>query len=281
MGETAAFKLSFMSWLKPDAQLPELVDLAVRYGYQAIEPRVGSGHAHGIELSTAAESLWDVRRAFEDSALELSCLATGLSFATADAEERAKNVEELKHFVELADTVGAPCVRIFGGSMPDGTETAGVVDYVSDALADAVAHAENYNAVILIETHDDFVRTNLVREVVKQVYSEKLGVCWDVAHPVRALETLEESYDNISGSVRHVHVHDYVYSDGRTKIEHAPLGEGFVDYARAMEMLAHDFFEGYLSVEVMNQNPDAVLPQYAEKMKAYVEALTAGAEESE
>jgi len=281
MGETAVFKLSFMSWLKPDAQLPELVDLAVRHGYQAIEPRVGAGHAHGIELSTAAESLWDVRRAFEDSSLELSCLATGLKFAIADADERAKNVEELKHFVELADTVGAPCVRVFGGAMPDATETAGVVDYVSDALADAVSHAENYNAVILIETHDDFVRTNLVREVVKQVYSEKLGVCWDVAHPMRALETLEESFDNISGSVRHVHVHDYVYNDERTKIEHAPLGDGFVDHERAIEMLSHELYEGYLSVEVMDQNPDVVLPQYVEKMKEYVDALTAAAEESQ
>ena len=90
MGETATFKLSFMSWLKPDAQLPELVDLAARYGYHGIEPRVGAGHSHGIELSTAAESLWDVRRAFEDSSLELSCLATGLSFSSPDEAERSE-----------------------------------------------------------------------------------------------------------------------------------------------------------------------------------------------
>ena len=274
MGETHNFKLSFMSWLKPDAQLPELVDLAVRYGYQAIEPRVGSDHAHGVELATAAEQLWDVRRAFEDSSLELSCLATGLQFAMDDAEQREKNVEELKRYVELADTVGAPYVRIFGGPTPDGFEKAGVIDYVSDALAEAVAHAESYNAVILLETHDHFVNSVFVREVIKQVYSEKLGVCWDVAHPVRAIETLEETYDNISGSVRHIHVHDYSYNDDRTKIEHAPLGDGFVRYDRAIEMLAHDLFEGCLSVEVMGQDAETVLPQYAEQLNAYVAAVS-------
>ncbi len=274
MGETHNFKLSFMSWLKPDAQLPELVDLAVRHGYQAIEPRVGSDHGHGVELATAAEQLWDVRRAFEDSSLELSCLATGLQFAMEDADQRAKNVEELKHYIELADTVGAPFVRVFGGQTPDGFEKAGVIDYVSDALAEAVAHAESYSAVILLETHDHFVNSVFVREVVKQVYSEKLGVCWDVAHPVRALETLEETYDNLSGSVRHIHVHDYSYNDDRTKMEHAPMGEGFVRYDRAIEMLAHDLFEGCLSVEVMGQDPEVVLPQYAEKLREYVAAVS-------
>ena len=46
-------------------------------------------------------------------------------------------------------------------------------------------------------------------------------------------------------------------------------------YQRAMEMLAHDFFEGYLSVEVMKGDPDTVLPEYAAKLKEYIAAVTA------
>ena len=39
-------KYSFMSFSCPELKLEEILKLAQKYGYEGIEPRIGSGHKH-------------------------------------------------------------------------------------------------------------------------------------------------------------------------------------------------------------------------------------------
>ncbi len=260
------FKLSFSTWAAPDQTLLELVETARQSGYVGIELRMpgpgGEPHRHGVMLGLAATELADVRHTLADGGVEISCISTALSF---DGEDVEKNVEELKRHVTLAEALGSKCVRVFGGSLLEGAgEIAGAVDAVSDAISEAVAFAEQTSVSILLETIGDFGTTKYVREVAKQVYSEHFGVLWDVARTALSLETVEEAYDNIGGQVRHVHVHDFRYVDGRAKTEPAALGEGIVPVGPAIRYLAHDGYEGYISVETRLGPPDETLPQHAE-----------------
>lgn len=152
------------------------------------------------------------------------------------------------------------------------------MDAVSDALSEAVSFAEQTNVSVLIETYGDFANTTFIREVVKQVYSRHFGVLWDVAHPFRALETPEETYDNISGQVKHVHIHDLTYVAGRLGLQAAMIGEGRVPFAQAIKFLAHDGFEGFLSVETREGPPDNVLPAHAKVLQDMITAAFEPAE---
>ncbi len=276
-----SFKASYMTWVAPEWDVARLIDGARKYGYNGVEIRTEAGHAHGLELDAPPETLARVRSAFTQSGVEISCIATSLRFSMPEDSERAEAVEKLKSYISFAEMLGSPYVRVFAGQMPGGVEPAGVIDYVSDALAEAVEAAESTPVTILIETHDSLSHTTYVREILKQVYSEKLRVLWDVAHPVRHLESLEDSYDNIAPHVRHVHVHDLAYSEGRTKCETAPLGTGFVPHERAIQFLHHDEFQGHLSVELMKVDPDEVLPQYSEKLREYIAGLQSETESEE
>ena len=266
------FKVSYMTWVAPEWDITKLIEGARKYGYNGVELRVEKGHAHGLELETPPEELARARSTFTQSGVEISCVATSLRFSMPEDSERAEAVEKLKSYISFARVLGCPYVRVFCGKMP-GVEPAGVIDYVSDALAEAVAEAEETPVTVLIETHDSLSHTAYVREILKQVYSEKLGVLWDVAHPVRHLESIEDAYDNVAPHVRHVHVHDLSYLEGRTKCEAVALGEGFVSYDKAISFLHHDGFQGHLSVELMDVDPEEVLPQYAEKLREYVAAV--------
>lgn len=270
----AIFKLSFMTWCAPEWDLQAIVDGAHKYGYDGAELRVESGHKHGLELDTPAGKLQEARELFHKEGLKFSAVATGLRFSDPDEQARKTAIENCKKYVDFAKELGAPYIRVFGGNLPDGTEVAAVVDYVAEALDECVEAAEGSGVNILIETHDAFSNTRYVREVCKQLYTDQFGVVWDVAHPLRQLETLEEAYDNISSHVRHIHIHDLAYSDDRTKTDFCACGEGFVRHDRAIEFLAQDGFEGYLSLELMNVDPDEVLPQYAEKLNRYIDVAT-------
>jgi len=266
------FKLSFSSWAAPAQNVEELVETAKASGYSGLEFRTAvpgtDPHAHGVEHDMAAPSLADVRHKLADGGIELACIATGVSL---DAPDPEKLIDDLKRYITLAETLGSRWVRVLGGTLStERGEIAGAVDAASDALAEAVAFAEQTKVSLLLETHGDYATTKYVREVVKQVYSDHFGVLWDVVEPFRVLETMEEAYDNIGGDVKHVHIHDVRYLECRAKLEPAMVGEGAVPIGTAIKYLAHDGYEGYLSVETRIGPPEDVLPQCAKVIHDFI-----------
>jgi len=269
-GAEGGVKLGFMTWICPEYSAEELVTCANKVGYDAVELRTSSDHGHGVELDAPDETIAEVRSIFEESGVGLAALATGLRFADPGAAARAGQVEELKRYVDLAEAVGAPVIRVFAGDLPRGVEVAGVIDYVADALGEAVEHAEARGVTIAVETHGDFSISRYVAELVKQVYSDRLRVTWDIAHPVRYLEPVDYTYDNLCDFIAHAHVHDYQYDSERRKIVAAPFGEGFVPNAQAIRLLAQNGYTGCLSVEYEDAKVDVeeVLAQYAQGIRA-------------
>ncbi len=268
------FKLSVSSVTAPDQAMPDLVETVRASGFSGVELFVpapgGEAHAHGVDPDLAPGGIAEVKHTLADAGLEVSCIATGLTVGGAEGVGE-ELVAELKRYVTLAESLGAKCLRVLGGDLSVGEgEIAGAVDAVSDALLEAIAFAEQTSVSVLIETCGDFATTRYVREVVKQVYSDHFGVLWNIAEPVRMLETVEETYDNLAGQVKHVHVQDFRYVDGRTKVESVPLGEGVIPVASCVKYLAHDGYEGYLSVETSLTPPDDVLPQHAQAIHQFI-----------
>jgi sugar phosphate isomerase/epimerase len=274
---THNLKLSFSTWVCPEWTVAAIVDGMNQYGYDGVELRIGKGHAHKVDLDTGADVLGGVRKQFDAANLAISCIATSYSFSSPDAVERKKTVDHVKQCLLMADTVGAPYVRVFGGDQPHGLEVAGVIDYIAEALAECTEYAETekLRSMLLIETQGAFSHSKYVSEVLSQVFSSKLGVLWDVLHPIRVLEQVETTYDAICDHVRHVHVHDCAFNDDRTKILPCAPGTGFVPLPQTVDLLKGGNFRGYLSLEVLQRDldPDEVLPVYAQYLKGLIKPV--------
>jgi len=271
---THNLKLSFTTWVCPEWTIPAIVDGMQTYGYEGVELRAGKGHLHGIEIDSSAEYLSDARKQFDAANLAVSCIATSYSFGSPDIVERQKTINLTKKALQLADTLGAPYVRIFGGDIPNGLEATGVVDYVAEAIGECTdfAEKEKLRSMLLLETHGAFSHTKYVNEVTSQVYSPKLGVLWDVLHPLRVLESVEDTYDAICDHVRHVHVHDCDFNDDRTKLVPCDPGAGFVPLGEVIDVLKSGNFRGYLSVEVLQKetDPDEALPMWSKYLRSLI-----------
>ena len=268
---TYSLKLSFTTWVCPEWTVAAIVDGMQTYGYDGVELRIGKGHLHGVELDSPPDYLAEVRKQFDAANLAVSCLATSFVLSNPDATERQKTVAQVKQCLHTADAIGAPYIRIFGGDVPPGLEATGVIDYIAEAFSECAefAEKERIRAVMLLETHGAFSHSKFVSEVLSQVYSAKLGVLWDVLHPIRVLESVEDTYDAICDYVRHLHVHDCAFNEGRTKIVPCDPGQGFIPTAQIIDLLKAGNFRGYLSLEVLQENADAdeVLPKYAKYLK--------------
>ncbi|HYF49350.1 MAG TPA: sugar phosphate isomerase/epimerase family protein [Planctomycetota bacterium] len=274
---THNLKLGFSTWVCPQWTCAAIVDGMQQYGFDGVELRIGKGHLHGVELDSPPDYLNDVRKQFDAANVAISCIATSFAFSSPDITERQKTINQVKQCLRMADSLGAPYIRVFGGEMPPGLESTGVIDYIAEALDECTEYAEKekMRSMILLETQGPFSHSKYVNEIMSQVFSKKLGVLWDVVHPMRVLEPVEDTYDQICDYVKHVHVRDRAFNEDRTRLVDCEPGEGFIPLPKVVDLLKSGNFRGYLSLEIVQDgiDPDEILPQYGKFLKELVKPM--------
>lgn len=124
-------KYSFMSFSCPELSFEEMLSLAKKIGYDAIEPRIGAGHKHGIELDTTASKRNEIKQMTIDTGIPLCCIATSCRFA--DPNTAKQQVDEIIRCINLAADVGSHRVRVFGGDFPKSISREEAIDLVAES----------------------------------------------------------------------------------------------------------------------------------------------------
>lgn len=260
-------KYAFMSFSCPELGLREMLETAKRFGYDAVEPRTAANHAHGIEFSLGAEERVAVRQLVAEVGVPLCCLATSCRYA--DPEACPSQVEETLRYIDLAADVGAPRLRVFGGTIPARVTREAAVECVSAALLSVADHAAERGVVICMETHDHWCNPADMAAVMRRVDHPAVRVNWDIMHPVRVVHvSMKEAFEGLKRWIRHVHFHDGVTTAGKLNL--VPIGEGEIDHKTAVEALESIGYDGYMSGEWINWEPyDKHLPRELATMKTF------------
>jgi sugar phosphate isomerase/epimerase len=267
-------KYAFMSFSAPQLKLDELLELAARIGYAGIEPRIGSKHAHGIELDTTAEQRRAIKEQAAASGVALCCVATGCKYA--DPASAPGMVEDTRRAIALAADIGAPRLRVFGGALGQGLTRAQAIELVADSLSAVADEATAAGVTICLETHDDWTDPAHVADVIRRVASPAVAVNWDYQHTTRiAGTTVDQAFATLQPWIKHVHFHDGV--NRADKLIFLPVGAGDYDNRRVIELLLSAGYDGYLSGEWIDWEPyDVHLPRELAAMQG-LEQAAAGA----
>jgi len=264
-------KFAFMSFSCPEATLPEMLEMAKKYGYEGIEPRSEAQHKHGVEPETSPEKRREIKKLFTDSGIECACIATSITYNYSDTGKRNSLIERTRQFIRLAPEVGCHRLRVFGG-MPDVKDRTKeeAVKIVGDALAEVKETAEQHRVHVCLETHDFFCRADMAAAAVRRAGSPFIRINWDIMHPFTYLMTVEEAFAEVKDLVAHCHIHDGTYDKAR-KPTLALMGEGEIPYNIAVRLLKNMNYDGYLSGEWINAWPvDVVLPHDLKELKSYL-----------
>lgn len=261
-------KFAFMSFSCPELTLVEMLTLAKETGYDGIEPRAGSNHRHGIELTADSAARQQIREQVAASEIPLCCLATSCRYA--DPETVQEEIENTLRYIDLAADVGAPRLRVFGGKIGVGLNREEAIAQVAQALSAVAAHAQDRGVTICLETHDDWCDPTHVAAVMTQVNHPAIAVNWDIMHPVRAGgATMTSAFETLQPWIQHIHVHDG--SIRLDKLEMLPIGTGDIDHLLAIELLHGAGYNGYLSGEWINWEPYEVhLPRELAQLEIYL-----------
>lgn len=239
--------ITFSTLACPNWQIETIITRASEFGYDGIEWRGGSqGHVQP-QMPTARKSL--LRQQCSDAGLRSLAVTAYTSFVSRSAKERQANVDELRHYADLAVELDATYVRTFLGELPEGTSPDPTIyGNIGDCLNVASEHAKSIGVTIAVEPHDDFVRSSAIAPLFNQTHSHPaLRVIWDIANAFAAGEDPAEGFELFKEHVGYVQIKD---GKGRhPQWQLCALGEGDVPLRQAFEMLIASGYEGAFSVE--------------------------------
>lgn len=172
----------------------------------------------------------------------------------APHEKNKSHLDVLKEHISLAHQLGVNVVRTFFGftkerfnkNVPFKTQ----IEATIKNLKEGIKIAKENDVFIALENHMDLTSAEL-RDLIKEVDSPNLGVCFDTANQLTILEDPLEALKNLIGYVRSVHLKDafLIPSDEGADFIVAPIGEGIVPLKKMIKLLMSQGYEGNLNIE--------------------------------
>ncbi len=243
-------KLSFSTLGCPDWPFEKIVDFAVAHGYQGLEIR---GLLRQLDLTKCKEFNTEENRKvtikrMQDSGLHFVGLGSSATLHFAGATERQKNLDEGRRFIDLAQEINCPYVRVFPNNFPKDQERVATLDLITKGLLALADHAKGSKVSVLMETHGDLVKTDDLLTIMGATRHKHTGLVWDISNMwTITKEPPVEVYQKLAKYIRHTHIKDAKLVDG--KLQYTLLGKGEVPIFAAIDKLMQSGYSGYYSFE--------------------------------
>ena len=246
-------KLAFSSVGCPAWDLVTMVEKAKEYGYQGIELRCLGGQMYLPLAPELASNPKTIAKLMGDTGIEFVCLATGNAFHSRDPQEVAKNVNEVREYIELAAKLECPFVRVFGAEIPRARffgfeRREAVLGRIADHLRHLGAHAAEHQVTILIENSGDFTDSLAMWYLVDAVDSPAVRCCWNPFNARIRGERPTTSIPRLGARIGLVHLTDAKF-DGLRFDSYVAPGQGEVELPRTVQLLKGIGYRGYLVLD--------------------------------
>ena len=256
---------SFMSFSCPDLDLRAALKLVRETGYSGFEPRIDSGHKHGIELASSREACREARLIAQDSQVELCCLATSVQLASLEKSDMMCDMA--LRAAELCADMGITRMRVFGGPIDEGCTRGAAIEHMArtlDKLSERIGEAD---VCMCVETHDSWCEPEHVAAVMRLCRGAHIGVNWDIMHTVLAAHAdISETFGILRPYIKHVHIHGGTYKGG---LKFLPIEGSVVDHRQLLAELGTMRYTGWLSGEWINWDRQNYLREELATMKRY------------
>ena len=145
---------------------------------------------------------------------------------------------------------------------------ADVIDPVAENLAEAAPDAEQHGVTICLETHDAFCRGEEVSGVLRQIDSPYVKAVWNVHHPYRMGEAVEDTWHFIGARLAHVHMKDAQRrEDGSWEL----MGEGEVPCREILDLIAARGYNGFICAQWEKKwHPEIDEPEIARVLREWM-----------
>ena len=184
--------------------------------------------------------------------------AIGANTVQAEAGKRAQVLEEIKKWVDVTESLGAPHLRVFAGKLPAGATVQQAIEWTVDTLKAACEYAGKKGITLGMEDHEGITQNaDACLEIVHRVDSPFFGINLDITNFIPTAKA--DAYAQIEATLpyaTHSHIRDR-FENGQA-----------VDLDRVWRIFARSNYKGFMSAEYEGEeDPSTGVPKLIEKIK--------------
>lgn len=210
------------------------------------------------------------RKAFE-MGVGISGSGVRNNFTQSDKAARAKDVEHIKQWVEVASKLGAPVLRVFADTQKRGLSWQDVAKgyawddvatWIAADLKECAAHGAKHGVIIGVQNHGDFLRSgdNLLK-LIKMVDSDWCGAIVDTGY-----FRTKDPYEDMA-KVAPYAVNWQVKQSAFGADSDVPL-----DLKKLLRIVRSSGYRGYLPIETLSvhgkeYDPYAIVPKFIGELR--------------
>jgi sugar phosphate isomerase/epimerase len=270
-------QLSFSTLGCPDWDMETIIANAVKFGYPAIEFR---GLGKEIDLLKCKEfsgtGIAETTRRFRDAGLKIVNLGSSANLHFHEESRRASELDHGRKYIELAEKLGCPFVRVFPNNLPKEYSKEATLEKIAAGLNELCRFSGNSGVTVLLETHGDVVYSKDILWIMKNTVDKNKGLIWDFFNMyVVTRESPQLMYDTLKDYISHTHLKDgLINADG--KFSYLAAGAGNGPIGEAVKILKNNKYKGYYSFEWEKrwhpeiEKPEVVFPDYVKFMNRLV-----------
>src|SRR5215469_5489770 len=235
----------------PAWDLQKILTFAEEHGFAAVELRGLQGNLDlPSHAAFAADRIAQTKSEIKAHGLRIACVSSSASLHESDPEKRAKVLADARRFIDLASSLQAPYVRVFGSSAA--AHAVPPSDELKARVADGLHELGNYsglrNVSVIIESHDNFTASGSLADVLHRADSKFAALLWDAHHTFASSdEDPKFTVKQLGPWIRHTHLKDSVGKGEDRK--YVLTGRGNVPIGEQIASLRSIGYKGFYCFE--------------------------------
>jgi sugar phosphate isomerase/epimerase len=260
-------KLAISTLVCPQWTLQQILETAAANGIGGVDFRGLEAEIDVTTLPLFNEQIETTLELMRSAGICTPCLNTSVTLVTP-AQRWQMMLDETQRTVKLAQKMGTKFMRVFVGTAAEMSRD----EAVQLGQRRLRQLSKMCGAVVpLVETHDQWAKSQEMLALVHEFDPNQVGVLWDVEHVHRVGENVAENFSAMKRFVHHVHFKDSVRVDGKNSPR--LLGDGDLPLRESCKVLRESGYAGWICLETEKRwhaeapEPAVSIPQFARFMQ--------------
>jgi sugar phosphate isomerase/epimerase len=226
--------------------MSELLDYCSRIGFDGVD--LTGYYFPGYPVVPSDDFIYEVKRKAFKLGLGISGTGVRNDFTWSDPMKRADEKKLVKEWIVVAAKLGAPIIRIFGGTLSKEAFTWDEkLKWIVDDINECAEFGKAHGVMIALQNHNDFVKTATdVEKILKLVDNNWVGLLLDIG----SYHT-PDPYSDISRTARYAiswQLKEKVFFND-TQVD--------TDYSKVIDIVRKCGYSGYLPLETLGEGDPA------------------------
>lgn len=212
--------------------------------------------------------IYEIKKYAHKTGVDISGTGVRNNFANPDPKARAKDVQHVKEWIDVASKLGAPVIRVFAGAVPKGYENRWdeVAGWMIECYKECAAYGAKRGVIVGVQNHGDMLKTaDETIKIVKAVNSPWFGIIVDTGYFMT-----EDPYIDMEK------VMPYAVNFQVKESVFGKESDIFIDLPRLMKIINKSGYKGYLPIETLSvkgrpYDPYKLVPDFLQKVNKAIE----------